>query len=1066
MHLKQHASFSLFRTLALALALILSISLSGCGKGSKDDSEASPQSITITSGGNSLVIGSEVILTATLIYSDTSRDPITDKAIWKSDDVLIATVTPNAVATCISAGTVTIIATYEDFSDELKIVCNPEPYITSITLTPNKTEIFENDDPIQLVAEITMNIEKAVPPKDISLQWKSSNESIVSVDDKGEVTALSHGVATIEATIETSEGSITGTAEITVTPTTKDVSLVGIGKYETDPITNNLLYYLDLGEEAKLSVIAHKTNDTTTSITGDIAFRKKWDFKGEGKVLIDYTGLITAEETGEIKAIVLDYDGHPSNNAAIIRIEKPLELIVTKDTDNQIELSWRTKFGINNYKLYKKRLTDESFDAPIDVTGNSYTDYEISMDTTYEYQLSYVKPAEDEKNGEKLSPKIEVTPHQNKWIKQSTFPAYSNTSSIVVDNSIFVFGGEKTNPDGMAITTNEIWEYNITTDLWSKLPQVLPSPRQSSAICEVDGYVFLLGGFDSTIPPESTEPTNGTILNDIIVFHPYSGLWVTPTTNNTLPKALTGASCSATADGTTLYLTGGTNETAISADVLAFTIDTLNSITITPTPSAATLANARYQHQSTILDGLLYVAGGKILGADGIESTTNILEIFDLSVTPIIPQPVNTLPHMNTARHNFSLKLIDDGENRRIYAYGGQDNENKIVKSVEYFDPALAVKLWVDETNIPFDYVPYITEYIPVGNKIYLFGGKNQTPGETGTNSVLSVNTTLSWHVALDSARNIYNSSAGVIGDNVYFFGGRDANGKASDETQIFNITDNAWVTASRGPDKLKVPRVNSASVSTNNLIYTMGGLDTDNKYLASLEIYSRLDPPNIWEQQPATANMITPRENACAAVHGDYIYVFGGQSSSSEFAQTIERYNTKKTYKASETRWKNVSTWSKPRAGMSCVTVQDTIYLIGGYDDSKTQLALSKVEVFLPNSPTSTPKVAYMLNERIKPATSAFNGRIYLFGGISGTFKNAEGLASSLVYTPEAGPGIGNNWREDLIPENLETPSNNPFSVVYGSKIYVFGHNHTAMQLESISSLVRTNETTIYVLE
>ena len=106
---------------------------------------------------------------------------------WESSDNEIATV-KDGVVTGVSNGTATITASVGDVKATCSVkVINPTLRISKKSLT------MENDSTYQLTANVTS------ADGDNNVTWTSSDESIVKVDAKGNVTAVGEGIAMISA---------------------------------------------------------------------------------------------------------------------------------------------------------------------------------------------------------------------------------------------------------------------------------------------------------------------------------------------------------------------------------------------------------------------------------------------------------------------------------------------------------------------------------------------------------------------------------------------------------------------------------------------------------------------------------------------------------------------------------------------------------------------------------------------------------------------------------------------------------------------------------------------------
>lgn len=132
---------------------------------------------------------------------------------YESDAPDVATINAAGMITALSIGTAHITINAHQYgtikTDIIDVTVIPIP-VTNIELSlPNNS----------IIAGKSATIEPRISPADATnqtLTWQSSNEDVLTVDDQGNVTAISPGRGTITAT---ASNGITGTVELTVEPT-------------------------------------------------------------------------------------------------------------------------------------------------------------------------------------------------------------------------------------------------------------------------------------------------------------------------------------------------------------------------------------------------------------------------------------------------------------------------------------------------------------------------------------------------------------------------------------------------------------------------------------------------------------------------------------------------------------------------------------------------------------------------------------------------------------------------------------------------------------------------------
>ena len=160
-------------------------------------------SITLDYAFYEIARGKVFTLTATVLPDNATNRTVT----WSSSNKAVATVDKNGNVTAVKAGTTTITATVGNLSASC-VVTVVVP-VTSIVLNITSKTLKENET-VKLTATV-----KPTDATDPSVSWASDKPNVATVDNNGNVTAVSEGVATITATA----GEMTATCTITVSNT-------------------------------------------------------------------------------------------------------------------------------------------------------------------------------------------------------------------------------------------------------------------------------------------------------------------------------------------------------------------------------------------------------------------------------------------------------------------------------------------------------------------------------------------------------------------------------------------------------------------------------------------------------------------------------------------------------------------------------------------------------------------------------------------------------------------------------------------------------------------------------
>lgn len=240
----------------------------------------------------------------------------------------------------------------------------------------------------------------------------------------------------------------------------------------------------------------------------------------------------------------------------------------------------------------------------------------------------------------------------------------------------------------------------------------LPSPRQEIYATTYDGLIFTAGGL-----AENASAVRG----DFLVYDPQANRWRALAN---LPAPRHHITLSAT-DGV-IYAIGGFSgafpDWKPEASVYSYDLETALW------RSHADLPVARGEHISAVVDGRVYVIGGRVGGSAlaatyGEHRDTSRVDIFDPEL-----QSWSRGIDAPTARNSAASVVIEG----RIYVVGGRQYleqpdgsaVNVNVASLEVFDPATG--LW--SVKSPMPQAAGALAAVAINGKLYVFGGEQWVP--------------------------------------------------------------------------------------------------------------------------------------------------------------------------------------------------------------------------------------------------------------------------------------------------------------------------------------------------
>lgn len=231
----------------------------------------------------------------------------------------------------------------------------------------------------------------------------------------------------------------------------------------------------------------------------------------------------------------------------------------------------------------------------------------------------------------------------------------------------------------------------------------------------------------------------------------------------------------------------------------------------------------------------------------------------------------------------------------------------------------------------------------------------------------------------------------GIASDDknlIYVVGGGVWNGGFSSSLEVYNVEKDEWVKLASMP----TTRQQTCAALIDDSLYVIGGDNGSRqnpltKYCFEVYIVSQ----NKWIKKP---DMETPVRNGCAVVLNSKIYVIGGHESGS---------NVVLEYNPQNGKWTRKANMPKPRTDLAVEVLNGKIYAIGGHPGIPT------VEEYNPLT-GSWKKMADMPAGHCFHSSAVANNRIYILGGgryskQPNNFNSIESFSPSTI-TGHSSPG------------------------------------------------------------
>ena len=240
--------------------------------------QTNPKSVTITNKDNLLIdLGLENKTLQLQAKIEPSTANVNTNLTWTSSDPGKATVDRNGKVTGKANGNVTItVVTGNGKKDTCQVLVRTSPI--SIALEPNNVTLDLNGTK---TTKLTVKYNPDTADTNRSVTWSSNNSNIVSVDEKGNITAKALGTATITAKTP-NQKTATCTVNVKISPTSISINPNGLALDLSGTSTGNL------GVKYNPETSNLKTGITWTSSKTEIA-----TIDGSGKVIGKSNGTTT-----------------------------------------------------------------------------------------------------------------------------------------------------------------------------------------------------------------------------------------------------------------------------------------------------------------------------------------------------------------------------------------------------------------------------------------------------------------------------------------------------------------------------------------------------------------------------------------------------------------------------------------------------------------------------------------------------------------------------------------------------------------------------------------------------
>ena len=304
---KIHKSPGTFTRIAcLIMAVAMAVSLVGCGV--DITSVGLPTDIVLEKGETqqlNIEYGTDDKAEQEKIAEAASKLNLT----WSSSDEEVATVDETGLVTAVGAGEADITVSVADANisstTHIKVVILPTGVEAPETLS------------LELNGEATKALGAKMTPEDatdVKLAYLSSDESVATVDESGNVTAVGVGECTITTTIvadttATAEDAGVDSEMLVVPENAKAETKVTVGKAIESITLDSNEGVLTVGNTHTIKATVFPEDATDKAVT--------WKSSDESIATVDAEGNVTAKDTGNVTIMAVNSDGDVSADYAL-----------------------------------------------------------------------------------------------------------------------------------------------------------------------------------------------------------------------------------------------------------------------------------------------------------------------------------------------------------------------------------------------------------------------------------------------------------------------------------------------------------------------------------------------------------------------------------------------------------------------------------------------------------------------------------------------------------------------------------------------------------------------------
>ena len=254
-----------------------------------------------------------------------------------------------------------------------------------------------------------------------------------------------------------------------------------------------------------------------------------------------------------------------------------------------------------------------------------------------------------------------------------------------------------------------------------------------------------------------------------------------------------------------------------------------------------------------------------------------------------------------------------------------------------------------------------------------------------------------------------YGQGAVTYNGRMYLMGGCSTTSTCTayyNDTQYSSInssdgTIGSWTTAS---NTFTTARSGMSAVTYNGYMYILGGRSDGTTYLNDVQ-YAAINSDGSLGTWSTTSSFTTARYNSDATVYEGYIYIMGGNDTTSSVLNDVQYAAVKADGTLGS--WASTSSFTNARTGLSTVAYNGFLYMLAGMYSGTYYNDVQYAAIKADGTISAWVATTSFTTGRYSAAVTVYNGYIYIMGG-----KNSGATYyNDVQYSPMHSSGTLGPW-------------------------------------------------------